>query len=81
MPLFEYLCKKCSKITEVLFHPGDTREDITCEHCGHTQLDRQLSTVNVASGRSRSLPSCDSCPGSSGSGQPPPCAGSDSCSL
>lgn len=76
MPIYEYKCNKCAKVNEVLVNPGDT-EKIICE-CGSTNLTKQFSRVNVSSGSSDK---CDTCPGTSGSGPMPPCAGSGTCGL
>jgi len=33
MPLYEYRCRLCNRITESIFKIGDKPADIQCEHC------------------------------------------------
>lgn len=46
MPLFEYKCKKCGHVTEVLERPGSTSRH-TCQKCGSRQVEKLLSSFGV----------------------------------
>jgi len=59
MALYEYKCKECGKLSEILvFSDADTP---LCKHCGSEKLEKQFSSfaVSVSSGNSSaSAPSC-----------------------
>ena len=63
MPLFEYICKSCGEIAEILV-TGARKP--ACPNCGSKKLAKQLSTFSaqVASSKSFSPPPCGtgSCP-------------------
>jgi putative FmdB family regulatory protein len=57
MPIFEYRCKKCGHVTEVLERPGGgSRHE--CEKCGSAQMEKLLSAFGVGRGSSSSSGSC-----------------------
>ncbi len=61
MPLYEYVCRKCSKQFEALIFGADVP---ACPACQSTDLERILSVVAVGSGQPAREPSaCDSCVG------------------
>ena len=63
MPLFEFDCEDCGKISELLVR-SDT--NVQCAHCNSTRLTKRLS---VFSAQTVKLPSCASeCPSFSKSG-------------
>jgi len=68
MPIFEYKCDKCGKISEFLEGPGRQGLKI-CAHCGSKSLKRQFSVFNggVKAGASKRCLGCAevSCPHSS----------------
>jgi putative FmdB family regulatory protein len=66
MPIFEYRCKDCGKVSEVL-EKADSKAKHVCPHCGGSHLEKQFSTFGVS--MESSTPSCDS--GSCPSGQCP----------
>ena len=75
MPIFEYRCKECGTVLEVLTHLGE-KQEIRCEQCQSTNLEKMISAPFVSSGSSSSsggTPSC--CPGckNAGGNTPPPC--------
>ena len=45
MPLFDFLCKKCGKVSEVLVRAGDTP---ACPGCGGFELEKQLPTFALS---------------------------------
>jgi len=46
MPLFEYKCRKCGKIGEILVSTYD-KEVPKCASCASTELEKLISAVNV----------------------------------
>lgn len=63
MPLFEYVCRSCGAVAELLV-TGARKP--ACPNCGSKKLEKQLSTfrATVASARTFSPPPCGtgSCP-------------------
>ncbi len=57
MPLYEYRCKKCGHVTEVLEKP-DASGRHTCEKCGSRRMEKLMSTFGVGAGVRPSGASC-----------------------
>ena len=57
MPIFEYKCRKCGHVTEVLEKP-DAAAEHACEKCGGRRMEKLLSAFGVGKGRSSSAASC-----------------------
>ncbi len=66
MPIFEYCCKDCGKVSDVL-EKADSKDIHVCPECGGSNMERQFSTFGVS--MESSSPSCSS--GSCPSGQCP----------
>lgn len=71
MPIFEYKCEECGRITEKLVF-GDAPE-VVCSACGSIKMSKVLSSSSSLSGSaSKRLPGagdtacCGSSPGQSG---------------
>lgn len=47
MPLYEYRCNACKRMVSVLTRSYAPPAQVTCEHCGSTDLRRSLSRVAV----------------------------------
>jgi putative FmdB family regulatory protein len=45
MPIYEYICKECSRRFEALIYGAKKAE---CPHCHSTKLEQQLSVFAVA---------------------------------
>ncbi len=43
MPIYEYKCKDCNKITELFLKSKDDKETPVCKHCGSKKLTKQIS--------------------------------------
>ncbi len=53
MPIYEYRCKKCSRINEFLIGVVQDKIEIKCAFCGSRDLDKIFSKTNIS--RSRHL--------------------------
>ena len=51
MPLYEYQCRGCSAVSEMLVSSSAT-EPPTCPRCGEAKLEKQFSTFNARGGES-----------------------------
>ena len=60
MALYEYKCKECGKISEILVFSSD--EIPKCKECGSTKLEKMLSGFAVSKGSSTSNTPMPSCP-------------------
>lgn len=79
MPLYDYRCQDCGKVSEVLI--TGSRDVASCHHCGSRNLEKLLSPTSSLSGENRQhLPGpadtacCGSAPGAAAN-----CAGPGSC--
>lgn len=43
MPIYEYRCKECGRVSEFLVGVVAQDEDIVCQHCGSTNLEKLMS--------------------------------------
>ena len=56
MPLFEFRCKKCGAVTEVLVRRAEDEVAVECSQCGSRRVDKMLSAHAV--GSSGAKPAC-----------------------
>jgi putative FmdB family regulatory protein len=65
MPLFEYLCKECSKTFEVLIRMSGANQEVLCPACRSAKTQKLLSGFAVASsgGSAVSAGGADCAPG------------------
>lgn len=80
MPLFDFLCMQCGKMSEALVTSSD--DQVTCKSCGSKKLKRMLSAPSTLSGVSKSrVPGagdtscCGSSPSTAGCAGPGSCCG------
>jgi len=80
MPLFDFLCKDCGHISEVLV--SGTDDEPKCQKCNGLNLEKLVSAPSSFSGNSSNgLPGlgdttcCGSAPGHSGCAGPGSCCG------
>lgn len=80
MPLFDFLCLHCGKVSEILVTGSET--ELTCRACGSLKLKKMLSAPSSFSGASRhSMPGpgdtacCGSSPSQAGCAGPGSCCG------
>jgi putative FmdB family regulatory protein len=43
MPIYEYRCKQCGKVSEKFVRASQEEESLSCAFCGHEELERQFS--------------------------------------
>lgn len=58
MPIYEFECKSCNKVTEVLQKMSDPNPT-KCSHCGKNTLQKILSRTAKHSGEIRNIPEAD----------------------
>ena len=65
MPVYEYECQNCEKITEVIRSMRDADSPQRCEHCGSTKTKRAkslvASTLGGAGEHVHTGPGCGKC--------------------
>ena len=47
MPIYEYTCQDCSRLTSIFVRSMSAAVDATCQHCGGANLKRAVSRVAV----------------------------------
>ena len=63
MPLFDYRCKRCDSVTEVLVRGSGDGKPV-CESCGGDSLERLLSPFSTGGSATRASQDADpSCRG------------------
>jgi putative FmdB family regulatory protein len=64
VPLYEYECKKCGKLTEILQSYAEVDKEVKCPEYGSFEMSRKFSTFGVVmgSGKASSTESAASCP-------------------
>lgn len=59
MPMYEYRCTECGRITEFL-ESSSARGPHACEHCGSKKTEKAFSTFAAQMGGGRSeAPACE----------------------
>jgi len=62
MPIYEYQCEECRRVTEFLVRRVSGKPDrLVCEHCGSGRLKRAPSTIAVRGSASASTCSTGTC--------------------
>ena len=78
MPLFDYECQDCGRVSEVLVRSNDA-VDVRCPECNSTNLQKLISaSVLIGSSPSQAGRTC--C-GRAERCEAPPCSTGESCSL
>ncbi len=50
MPIYEYRCSKCGKVSEFLEGVGWSEEERQCKYCGSKELERIPSVSHILDG-------------------------------
>lgn len=59
MPIYEYSCKQCGKLVELLQKSGADNAGIHCPDCGEDALTKVLSVTAPSQMARRSINGCD----------------------
>jgi putative FmdB family regulatory protein len=51
MPIYEYRCTKCRRVSEFLVGVGQEENEIKCKYCGSKELNKMISATFVSSGK------------------------------
>ena len=52
MPIYEFRCRKCGAVTEVLVRDRD--DEVRCEECSSKEVEKLFSTFGTGGGSSSS---------------------------
>ena len=47
MPIYEFVCEECAKLTSVFVRSVSSEVSPSCTHCGGTKLKRVVSRVSI----------------------------------
>jgi len=47
MPIYEYECGRCGKVTEVIAKTGGSADEVTCSSCGAGDMKKKLSVTTI----------------------------------
>ena len=47
MPIYEFVCQDCAKLTSVFVRTTRSHVSATCSHCGSTAMKRAVSRVSI----------------------------------
>jgi putative FmdB family regulatory protein len=78
MPIYEYKCRECGKITEVLIKGSSPANTPECSFCKSTDLEKVFSVPALIK-ESVSSSGGETCCGSTARCDNPPCASGGSC--
>ncbi len=70
MPIFEYECTACKKVSELLIGVSLSKVEIQCSYCGSKKMHRKISRSFVSTGSKTKQEFC---------AQKGPCQASPSC--
>lgn len=59
MPIYEYRCDECGKVSEFLIGVTQEKSDIKCAACGSTKMQKVLSRSNIAASNDTECGGCD----------------------
>jgi putative FmdB family regulatory protein len=78
MPIYEYRCKQCGKVSEILVGVGPDNSSLACQHCGSHDLQKILSVSSFTFSESSRAPGTTCC-GREERCDTPPCTTGDIC--
>ena len=77
MPIYEYQCSDCGKVSEILMGICDESDALQCKHCGSTEINKKLTAATIATHYSR--PKGKTCCGRDERCEEPPCSTDSPC--
>ena len=66
MPIYEYKCQECGKVSEYRITSQSQVDAVSCKSCGSQKLERKMSIPSITT--ARSAPSGHGCCGNPGGG-------------
>lgn len=76
MPIYEYTCRKCGKLSEILQGVGSEKMIVKCSSCGSADVEKVFSVMSVPKSDSAHPSPCGgSCPIPGAGMGPGPCSG------
>lgn len=78
MPIYEYSCGRCGKITEFLIGVGQEDPKILCAGCGSAEMTKVMSAPNLPTAASSPVPG-GTCCGNEERCSTPSCAAGEAC--
>jgi len=72
MPIYEYKCNECGKVSEIIVGMGIQDDILKCKYCGSTTLDKIPTFASVATTSYR--PRGRTCCGREERCEKPPCS-------
>ena len=76
MPIYEYKCRKCGKLSEILQGVGSEKVAVKCGSCGSTDVEKVFSVMSVGKSDSAQQSPCGGSYPLPGAGTGPgPCSG------
>ena len=76
MPIYDFKCKKCGKVSELLVRSADS-QDVSCPDCGNSNMERLISSSYLVKMGSPS--SGATCCGKAERCETPPCSTGEGC--
>ena len=73
MPIYEYKCKECGQVSEIMEGVGSHSDDHKCKNCGSDNLVKILSYSSISMG-GRTRPRGLTCCGREERCEKPPCS-------
>jgi len=77
MPIYEYKCQECGKVSEFFIRSVSGGETLTCASCGSHNLERVLSMPSLLKGKA-TAPGTTCC-GRAERCETPPCSTDERC--
>jgi len=78
MPIYEYRCEDCGKISELLTGIGSSSDQIKCSHCGGKNVCKLMSVSSTPSKMPQRKPG-KTCCGADERCDKPPCSDNSPC--
>ena len=78
MPIYEYRCNQCGKVSEILVGVGSHNNSLACQHCGSHDLEKILSVSSFTFVNGSRAPG-KTCCGRDERCDSPPCSSGGAC--
>jgi putative FmdB family regulatory protein len=79
MPVYEYKCEECGKISEFLIQVSNIGNTLSCSFCNSHNLDRIISVPSLIKDNTNTKKPGQTCCGRTERCETPPCSSGKSC--